>query len=40
VLPKQPNRPDMSDALNAQAHPAGSGVPMAIDARSIATPAK
>jgi plastocyanin len=40
VLPKPPNRPDMPDASHAPARPAGSGVPMAIDAGSIATPAK
>ncbi|MDQ1479700.1 MAG: hypothetical protein QOI44_561 [Actinomycetota bacterium] len=40
VLPERPSRPDMPDASHAPARPAGSGVPMAIDVSSIATPTK
>src|SRR4051812_44356993 len=40
VLPAPPKLPDMPDAARAPARPAGKGVPMAVDAGSIATPAK
>ncbi|HTK16361.1 MAG TPA: plastocyanin/azurin family copper-binding protein [Acidimicrobiia bacterium] len=39
VLPEPPRRPGMPDASRAPARPAGTGVPMAIDVNSIATPA-
>jgi plastocyanin len=40
VLPAPPKLPDMPAAARAPARPAGSGVPVAIDVSSIATPAK